>query len=102
PSGTIDLRPIVARLLRDRLVADVHLCTTKTLSTVLRETDVHRVDLLKIDTEGSEVEVLKGIEDRHWERIRQVVLEVHGRADQRAFVTTLLAERGFHVVVDQQ
>ncbi len=102
PSGTVDLRPIVARLLRDRLVADVHLCATKTLSTVLRETDVHRVDLLKIDTEGSEIQVLNGIEDRHWERIRQVVLEVHGQADQRDLVTALLADRGFHVVVDQQ
>lgn len=102
PPGSLDLRPIVDRMLQDRLVVDVHPSATKTLSTVFRETDIHRVDLLKIDTEGSEVQVLKGIEDQHWERIRQVVLEVHGRVGERDVVTALLEDRGFHVLVDQQ
>ncbi|MEJ3741710.1 FkbM family methyltransferase [Actinomycetes bacterium KLBMP 9797] len=102
PAGTLDMRPIVARLLRDRLVADVHPCHTRTLSTVLRETGVDQVDLLKIDTEGSEIEVLRGVEEEDWAGIRQVVLEVHGRDDQRQVITSLLADRGFDVLVDRQ
>jgi FkbM family methyltransferase len=34
------------------------------------------VDLLKIDAEGSEVDVLHGIDPEHWPLIRQVVIEV--------------------------
>ena len=102
PAGSIDLRPVVDRLLRDRLVSSVHQCTTKTLSTVVREIGLDRIDLLKIDTEGSEILVLQGIEDEHWDRIRQVVLEVHDRVDECAMVTALLEDRGFGVTVDQQ
>lgn len=102
PATTLDLRPIVSRLLRDRLLADVHPCRTRTLSTVLRETGVEHVDLLKIDTEGSEPEVLLGIGDSDWERIRQVVLEVHGRDEQRQSIVGLLEKRGFEVTVDRQ
>ncbi|HUZ23602.1 MAG TPA: FkbM family methyltransferase [Streptosporangiaceae bacterium] len=34
------------------------------------------VDLLKIDVEGSEVDVLRGIDPEHWPLIRQAVIEV--------------------------
>jgi FkbM family methyltransferase len=102
PATTLDLRPIVSGLLRDRLAADVQQRLTKTLSSVLRDTGVDRIDLLKIDTEGSEAEVLLGIEDTDWGRIRQVVLEVHGRDEQRQDIVTLLERRGFKVVVDRQ
>lgn len=101
PPGSIDLRPIVDRLLRDRMVADIYPCTTRTLSSVLRQTGTPRIDLLKIDTEGSEIQVLQGIEGSHWERIRQVVLEVHNRGDACDVVTALLEDRGFRVLVDQ-
>lgn len=102
PGSTLDLRPVVSRLLRDRLVAVTHPRPTRTLSTVLREVGIDRIDLLKIDTEGSETEVLQGIEDRDWERIRQVVLEVHGSDEQRQAIVALLEERGFEVLVDRQ
>jgi FkbM family methyltransferase len=102
PIGSIDLRPIVDRLLRDRLVASVHQCATRTLSTVVREIGIDRIDLLKIDTEGSEVQVLQGLEDKHWDRIGQVVVEVHDRAEDRAMVVSLLEDRGFRVTVDEQ
>jgi hypothetical protein len=36
-----------------------------------------RVDLLKIDVERAELEVLNGIEQSDWSKIKQVVMEVH-------------------------
>jgi FkbM family methyltransferase len=42
------------------------------------------VDLLKIDAEGAEVDVLRGLDARHWPLIRQAVVEVQdvdGRLD---------------------
>ena len=58
----------------------------------------HRIALLKIDVEGSEVDVLNGISAEHWPMIDQVVAEAHG-ADRRAAVKELLAAH-FEVVGD--
>lgn len=57
--------------------------------------DVTAVDLLKIDVEGAELDVLRGIADAEWPLIAQVVAEVHdidGRLDD---VLGLLSARGF-------
>jgi FkbH-like protein len=60
---------------------------------------VERIDLLKIDCEGSECAVLAGIADEHWPLVRQVVVEVHDPAAGER-VGALLAECGFDVLVD--
>lgn len=101
-STVINIKPIADRLLRDRLVNEVRPTATKTLSTVLRETGVTRIDLLKIDTEGSEAAVLRGIVDADWKRIRQVVLETHGDTGERIRIAAVLESHGFNVTVDQQ
>ena len=101
-SSVLNMDPIVNRLARDRLRAEVRPVATRTLSSVLTDVGIGRVDLLKIDTEGSELRILKGVEDRHWERVRQVVLEIHGRVAERDEVVALLERQGFRVTIDQQ
>jgi 31-O-methyltransferase len=67
------------------------------LSAVIREHGVERIDLLKIDVEGSEWDVLAGIDDEHWPRIRQLILEVHdvdGRVERTG---DLLSAKGYLV-----
>jgi FkbM family methyltransferase len=76
-------------------------CELRTLSSVLREESIVRVDLLKIDVERAEIEVLRGVEESDWPRIAQVVIEVHdehGRGDE---ISEDLVGRGFRVVIDQ-
>jgi FkbM family methyltransferase len=51
-------------------------CEVRTLSRIIDERRLERVDLLKIDVEGAEMDVLAGIEDRHWPRIRQLAMEI--------------------------
>jgi FkbM family methyltransferase len=51
-------------------------CRLRTLSGIIRESGVERIDLLKIDVEGAEMDVLEGIEDAHWPLIRQVSMEI--------------------------
>jgi FkbM family methyltransferase len=46
-----------------------------TLGDVLIDGGIERVDLLKIDVEGHEVEVLRGLDRDTWPRIQQVVIE---------------------------
>lgn len=55
------------------------------------------IDLVKIDVEGAEADVLAGLDDADWRRIRQVVAEVHDQADGRPTVRDILADRGFTV-----
>ena len=46
-------------------------CRLRTLSEIVDEESVARIDLLKIDAERSEREILAGIRAEHWEMIRQ-------------------------------
>ncbi|MGF7238071.1 MAG: FkbM family methyltransferase, partial [Frankia sp.] len=77
------------------------------LSDVLDEQHIDHVDLLKIDVQRAELDVLHGLDDRHWPLIGQIAMEVHdgigsathGRIDT---IVALLEERGFDVVVEQE
>ena len=51
------------------------------LSDVLKDLGEPPIDLLKIDVEGDELPVLRGIDPEHWTLILQLVLEVHDAAD---------------------
>jgi FkbM family methyltransferase len=84
-----------------RYEAETLTCELRTLSSVLRETGLDRVDLLKIDVERSEMEVLRGLGDEDWPLIRQVVVEVHGE-DTRGQIAKELDRRGFRVVIEQE
>lgn len=52
------------------------------------------VGVLKIDVERAEWDVLRGIADTDWQRIRSVVAEVHDRAGRLAQICTLLTAHG--------
>jgi FkbM family methyltransferase len=86
-------------LLDEYLVSETYSCHLKTLSEVLREQRIERIDLLKIDVEGSELDVLAGIEEEDWPRIKQIAMEVHSRSIVRR-ITALLEARGFEFVID--
>ena len=66
-----------------------------TLSSVIDRLNLGpEIDFLKVDVEGAEVEVLKGIREEHWGRIQQVALEVEDFAAKDT-VVGMLRERGF-------
>ncbi|MEM8968581.1 MAG: FkbM family methyltransferase, partial [Bacteroidota bacterium] len=44
-------------------------CELKTVSEVIRENQVCKIDLLKVDVEGSELDVLRGIDQEDWGKI---------------------------------
>jgi natural product biosynthesis luciferase-like monooxygenase protein/FkbM family methyltransferase len=86
-------------LLNEYLRGETYDCQVKTLSHVIRELDIERIDLLKIDVEGSEFDVLLGIDDADWPRIKQIAIEVHSRSILNR-ITSLLEARGLRFVVD--
>jgi FkbM family methyltransferase len=70
-------------------------CQLKRLSDVIRENDIHQINLLKIDVERSELEVLMGIEEKDWPKINQIVVEVHDIENQLENIQNLLKIKGF-------
>ncbi len=91
----------ISELLNDRLRSETLQCPVTTLSEVIRQQAIERIDLLKIDVEKSELDVLAGIEDCHWPLIQQVVMEVHDQAGRLEAIESTLKMRGFETVVEE-
>lgn len=66
----------------------------RTLSDIIDEHTIERVDLLKVDCEGAELPALLGIRDEHWPRVDKVVVEVHDRNGRLDTIRGLLEKHG--------
>lgn len=77
-------------------------CQLRTLSEIVREYDVQRIDLLKVDVEKSELDVLLGIEEQDWSKIKQVFVEVHDLDCRVEKITALLKENGLSEITVEQ
>ena len=89
------------RLVDDRMRAELRRCRLTTLTAVVAAHRIDRIDLLKIDVEKAEADVLAGIDQATWERIDQVVVEVHDLHGRLRAVLDQLAARGFDAVHEQ-
>lgn len=90
----------VKRLWREILKSsEIYDCQVKTISQIIREQSLECVNLLKIDVEKSEFDVLAGIQEEDWRKIKQIVVEVHNRylLDQ---IITLLEKQNYKIVVE--
>ena len=76
----------------------------QTLSQVIRELHLERIDDVKLDAENAEREVTAGLADEDWPRIRQMAIEVHtnipGGQNLVEGFAALLQSKRFAVVVD--
>ncbi|HYO62586.1 MAG TPA: FkbM family methyltransferase, partial [Pyrinomonadaceae bacterium] len=93
-------------LLEGMFESEEHECRLRRLSDVIREEGIERIDFLKVDVQQAELEVLRGLSDDDWSKVRQVVMEVHDAPGQPsegrlAQVLELLKRHGFEVVAEQ-
>jgi 31-O-methyltransferase len=98
--GGVWLLERVATQVQRRTVQRVE-CPLTTVSAAMRDSRIEVVDLLKIDVEGAEWEVLQGVEDTDWPRLRQLVIEVHNIDGRVERVRNLLESHGFVVASEQ-
>lgn len=78
------LYPVRRRLLRSYFASRfregvTYRCLLGTLDRVIAEQQLDRIDLLKVDVEGAEVDVFLGLSDDNLEKVAQVALEVSPR-----------------------
>nr|QEO74274.1 condensation domain-containing protein [uncultured bacterium] len=92
---------IIDELLEERLTGESFVCRLKTISDVIEENAVERIDLLKIDVEKSEMDVLAGIREHDWQKIRQIIVEVHDIEGRLERIKSLLGRHGYNLTVEQ-
>jgi len=88
-------------LLQGRFEAETLRVQLRTVSDVLRDEGIARVDLLKVDVEKSELDVLHGIREEDWPKIGQVVVELYEAGGRLEAVESLLRARGYEVVAEE-
>lgn len=91
--GNKFLERTVRRELDDGLTPHVVDCAFAPLSEVLRTHAIGRIDLLKVDVEGAELDVLLGLDEETWPQVQQVVLETTG-SERAASLEALLRSVG--------
>ena len=91
----------INELLTERISGVKFNCAMKTVSQVMRENHVERIDLLKIDVEKAELDVLQGIAAEDWSKIRQIVIEVHDSEGRLAKIMDFFDKQGYEVAVEQ-
>lgn len=93
---------IVRSALKKVLSPETVICQMQTLSQVVRDHSVERIDLLKIDAEKGELDILRGIDAGDWSKIQQIVVDVHDLDRRLDTVTQLLLEQGLTRVAVEQ
>lgn len=92
---------IIANLDEEDKYSESFCCKLKSLQTIITESLIEKVDLLKIDVEGDELLVLKSIGSQ-WDKIRQIVLEVHDIDGRLDAVISVLRQKSFMYIKKQQ
>ncbi|PYJ79561.1 MAG: hypothetical protein DME22_25280, partial [Verrucomicrobia bacterium] len=65
----------VNELTADRLRRRTYECRLTSVSDIIRDNQIDKIDLLKIDAEKSELDIIQGIDERDWPKIDQIVIE---------------------------
>lgn len=88
-SACICCRTFVANMWQQQ---QKHECAMTTVSDIMQDHGLSRIDLLKIDVERAELDVLMGISHTDWKLISQAVLEVHDVQGRLQHVLHLLKD----------
>ena len=94
------LGPDIDRLLEDRFQKRTVAARLRTLSGVIADEHIERVDLLKVNVEKSELDVLRGLSDADWIKVRQLVIEVDLKENLDPIIQ-LLGRHGYETHVEQ-
>lgn len=77
-------------------------CNLVTLSSIIERYGIETIHLLKIDCEGAELSVIQGIEDKDWQKIKQLVMEVHDTEGRLETVKNMCKKHGFAHIITQK
>ena len=70
-------------------------CQLISFTDLIRQCELDRIDYLKLDAEGAEIEILESISEDDWPRIRQISVETHRGEESMRAVESILRSNGF-------
>lgn len=94
--------PILHYALKRTLRPETVTCQMRTLSQFVRDHGIEHIDFLKVDVEKAEFDVFRGIEDKDWRKIQQLVVDVHDLDHRLDKIRALLLEKGLTEIVVEQ
>lgn len=78
-------------------------CPTHTISEIIRQYELPRIDLLKITSEGAELDILRGIATEHWIKIRKFVIQVRDIDGRLETIKQLLISKNVsNITIEQE
>lgn len=87
---------LIGRFKQERIPVQV-----ERISDVMARNALDRIDLLKVDVEGSELQVLQGVGDEVWPVIGSAVVEIADRAGELGSIEKLFRSKGMRTEVRQ-
>lgn len=76
-------------------------CSVISVSEIIAQYNIDKIDFLKIDVQKYEMRVLGGIDIRHWPLIRQIAIEVHDKNGAMNEICLLLESKGYAFRAEQ-
>ncbi len=102
-SNAEDIEEFVDLFMKDRLKKETFKCSLRSISSVIQEYNIEKIDLLKVDAEKCEWEILNGLTENDWKKVKQIVVEVHDQKnEQLPKIQKLLTENGFNLSFSQE
>ena len=73
------------------------------LSNFISKHKINKINLMKIDCEGEELNVLLGIKKMHWKLIQNIIIEVNNINSNTSKIKKILNENGFlHINLEKE
>lgn len=79
-------------------------CEVLSLDSFLeKHKEITKIDLLKVDVNGSEADIFRGISQINWNRIHQIVFESPRNEEEIDVIAALFSDAGFvNIIIDRQ
>jgi len=102
-SDSESLEEYVQEITSGRLESEAYTCQLLSVSDIIEQNNIESIDLLKIDAEKSELDIIRGIKEKHWLKIKQIVIEIHDKSQKiLGEIEHILKTRGFHFKVVEE
>ena len=100
---TDETEEYVKEITNERLNSQTYECKLLSVSDIIEENKIKKIDLLKIDAEKSELEIIKGIKESDWDKIKQIVIEIHDKTGNIfEEIKSILNQKGFYFEVEEE
>lgn len=76
-------------------------CSVRSISNLINNYNLDKIDLLKVDVEDWEEKIIDGIQDDHWTNIDRVIIEVHNKEGRLNRIKKFLSEKGYIIEIEQ-